>query len=440
MKKVYYNWREKLWVTPAFYSILAVLLSIGFFYVDLLLVRQYREFIPDILLTNVELAQTIMGALAGALLTMTTFTFSTILVVLTMYSSQFSPRTLKNFVHDRLTWRVLGVFLGGFIYNTLSLLFMRDALYTHDVISTFVGILIAFLCLSTFAYFIHHIATHVQVEKLIDELEKDAERIIGTYSDKQQQEMELETQWNPDGFAETILAGTDGYIQFLYFDKLTGYAVEHELEVEILHGIGSYVHENTPLFRVYQRQQEDLDLRRFITIGTERTTDQDLDFAIQKMVEVALRAISPGINDPNTANGIIIRVGRLLGKLSHLETGALTIRDEEQKDRVRYPFFTFPHFLYLTFHQLIHYGKEDVSVVAAILESLTNAAQLSSPSHHEAIWETQLYVLEHVEEASFKRLDRRYIQGKLDRLAQAMDRRPVLLSDYRRDRGQDQQL
>lgn len=245
--------------------------------------------------------------------------------------------------------------------------------------------------------------------------------------------MEIETQWNPDGFAETILAENDGYIQFLYFDNLTEYAVEHELEVEIFHGIGSYVHENTPLFRVYQRQQEDIDLHRFITIGTERTTDQDLDFAIQKMVEVALRAISPGINDPNTANGIIIRIGRLLGKLSHLETGAITIRDEKQKDRVRYPFFTFPHFLYLTFHQLIHYGKEDVSVVAAILEALTHAAQLSDQAHHEAIWETQLHVLEHLEGSPFKRLDRRYIQGKLDGLAKAVDRRPVLLSDYQPD-------
>lgn len=430
MKKIFYNWREKLWVTPAIYSFLAVLLSIAFFYVDLLLVQQYQEFIPDILLTNVQLAQTIMGALAGALLTMTTFTFSTILVVLTMYSSQFSPRTLKNFVHDRLTWRVLGVFLGGFIYNTLSLMFMRDALYTHDVISTFVGIVIAFLCLSTFAYFIHHIATNVQVEKLIQELEEDAERIIDSYKEKQQQDMEIESEWNPDGFAKTIQAENDGYIQFLYFDKLTEYAVEHNLEVELFHSIGSYVHEETALFRVYQREQEEIDLHRFVTIGTERTTDQDLDFAIQKMVEVALRAISPGINDPNTANGIIIRIGRLLGKLSHLETGAITITDEQQKDRIRYPFFTFDQFLYLTFHQLIHYGKEDVSVVAAIFEALTNAAQLSGSARHEAIWETQLHVLEHLEGSPFKRLDRRYIQSKLDALAQAMDRRPVLLSDY----------
>ncbi|OHX51521.1 hypothetical protein BB776_03050 [Planococcus salinarum] len=125
MKKFTLWIKEKLWVTPAAYSILAVALSIIFFYIDLHWIDAMSEYIPSILLTNVDLAKTIMGSLSGALLTMTTFTFSTILVVLTMYSSQFSPRTLKNFVHDRLTWRVLGIFLGGFIYNTLSLLFMR---------------------------------------------------------------------------------------------------------------------------------------------------------------------------------------------------------------------------------------------------------------------------------------------------------------------------
>ncbi|MGM0899316.1 MAG: DUF2254 domain-containing protein [Bacillota bacterium] len=433
MKKLLYNLREKLWVTPALYSLLAVILSIAFFYVDSLFVQEYREFIPDILLTNVQLAQTIMGALAGALLTMTTFTFSTILVVLTMYSSQFSPRTLKNFVHDRLTWRVLGVFLGGFIYNTLSLLFMRDALYTTDVISTFIGIVIAFLCLATFAYFIHHIATNVQVEKLIEELEEDAERLIDSFSGEQQDDMETDVEWKPDGFRSTITAYNDGYIQFLYFDKLVEYASTHNLEIEILHSIGSYVHENTDLFYVYQTQQEEVDLHQFVTIGTERTTEQDLDFAIQKMVEVALRAISPGINDPNTANGIIIRMGRLLGKLSHLEMGAITIGDEEKHGRVRYSFFPFSHFLYLTFHQLIHYGKNDVSVVTAILEALTNAAQLSDSAHYDAIWEIQLHVLEHLEGAPFKRLDRRHLQEKLDGLAKAVDRRPVLLSDYQLD-------
>ena len=366
MKKMFYNWREKLWVTPAIFSFFAVVLSVAMFYVDLLLVERYREFFPDILLTNVDLAKTIMGELAGALLTMTTFTFSTILVVLTMYSSQFSPRTLKNFIHDPVTWRVLGIFLGGFIYNTLSLLFMRDDLYETDVLSAFVGILIAFICLATFAYFIHHIATHVQVGKLLNELEADASRVIDDYSKKQKHDMEIKANWRPDGIAQTIKAQKHGYIQFLHFDKILECAEKENLEIEILQKIGSWVHEETELFRIYRKEDIQIDTKKFVSIGQERTSSQDIDFAIQKMVEVALRAISPGINDPNTANGIIIRIGRLLGKMSHLKTGAIVMADGEGHPRINYHFLSYEDILYRTFHQLAHYGKADVSVIAAV--------------------------------------------------------------------------
>jgi len=431
MKKMFYNWREKLWVTPAIFSFFAVVLSVAMFYVDLLLVERYREFFPDILLTNVDLAKTIMGELAGALLTMTTFTFSTILVVLTMYSSQFSPRTLKNFIHDPVTWRVLGIFLGGFIYNTLSLLFMRDDLYETDVLSAFVGILIAFICLATFAYFIHHIATHVQVGKLLNELEADASRVIDDYSKKQKHDMEIKANWRPDGIAQTIKAQKHGYIQFLHFDKILECAEKENLEIEILQKIGSWVHEETELFRIYRKEDIQIDTKKFVSIGQERTSSQDIDFAIQKMVEVALRAISPGINDPNTANGIIIRIGRLLGKMSHLKTGAIVMADGEGHPRINYHFLSYEDILYRTFHQLAHYGKADVSVIAAMLESLTIAVEASEKQHHEVIWASQLYLLDHLEYAALSQLDQRYLQSKLDAIAHAADRRPVILRQYK---------
>lgn len=431
MKKAFYNWREKLWVTPAFFSLLAILLSIAMFYVDLLLVERFREYIPGIVLTNVELAKTIMGELAGALLTMTTFTFSTILVVLTMYSSQFSPRTLKNFIHDPVTWRVLGIFLGGFIYNTLSLLFMRDDLYETDVLAAFVGIVIAFICLATFAYFIHHIATHVQVGKLLNELEADAERVISDYSEKQKNDMELSEGWVPGGMVKTLKAQQDGYIQFLHFDEIVDCAKQQEFEIEILQRIGTYVHEETELFRVYVKEERDLDIHRFVTIGQERTSSQDVDFAVQKMVEVALRAISPGINDPNTANGIILRIGRLLGKMSHLKTGAIVMADDRGQARVKYHFFSYEDLLYRTFHQLAHYGKEDVSVVGSMFEALTIALETSGQHDREAIWASHLYVLDRLDGQSLSGMDRQFVQGKLDALARAADRRPLLLSQQK---------
>ena len=281
MKNMTYWLKEKFWVTPAIYSIVAVALSIIFFYLDLLLVERFNDYIPTILLTNVDLAKTIMGSLAGALLTMTTFTFSTILVVLTMYSSQFSPRTLKNFVHDRLTWRVLGIFLGGFVYNTLSLLFMRDDLYNHNVISTFIGILIAFFCLATFAYFVHHIASTIQVGKLSVELVGDAERVISLYEKLENENSDPSFPWNPVGIKETVRAETTGYVQLLSFDKMKNYSQEHGVKIELTVKIGDFVFEGKSLANVYGERSHNVSVNDFLVIGEERITEQDIDFSIQ---------------------------------------------------------------------------------------------------------------------------------------------------------------
>ncbi|WP_298832236.1 DUF2254 domain-containing protein [uncultured Planococcus sp.] len=419
MKSLSFWLKEKLWLTPALYIVMAVLLSITFFYIDLLYIERLKPYIPSILLTNVDLAKTIMGSLSGALLTMTTFTFSTILVVLTMYSSQFSPRTLKNFIHDKITWRVLGIFLSGFIYNTLSLLFMRDDLYTTDVISTFVGILIAFFCLSTFAYFIHYIATHVQVGQLVNELIGDTEKAIAKLKELQENEDGKETEWNPVGIKETHHAEKEGYIQYLSFDKLVDYTEEHELEVEILVQTGDYIYEGKPIFHVFKTSETEVSAADFYSIGTSRTSEQDLDFAIQKLVEVALRAISPGINDPNTANEIIVRLGRLLGHLGQLKTGPFLLSGEEKGERVLYRFPTYKSVLYKTFYQIAHYGKEDISVLISIVESLTVAAELVPKRHHQELWDTHGYVLEAVDTQGLKLFDRETLQEKVDQLAVA---------------------
>lgn len=419
MKSLSFWLKEKVWLTPAVYIVMAVLLSIALFYVDQLYIEDLKPYIPSVLLTNVELAKTIMGSLAGALLTMTTFTFSTILVVLTMYSSQFSPRTLKNFIHDKTTWRVLGIFLSGFIYNTLSLLFMRDELYSTEVISTFVGIVIAFFCLSTFAYFIHYIATYVQVGQLINNLISDAEEAISKTKELQESEKGQESAWDPVGVKEIHRAEKEGYIQFLSFDKLVNYAKEHDLKVEILVQTGDYVYEGKSILTIFKTNEKEVSADSFYSLGTSRTSDQDLEFALQKLVEVALRAISPGINDPNTANEIIIRLGRLLGQIGQLKTGPFLLGGDKKQERVLYRFPPYKKILYKTFYQLSHYGKEDISVLISIIESLTVASEFVSKKNHQEIWDIHGYILEGVDARELKSFDLEMLQEKIDRLATA---------------------
>ncbi|MDN3450775.1 DUF2254 domain-containing protein [Planococcus sp. APC 3906] len=427
MKSTIYLFKEKFWLTPAIFSILAIALSVGFFYVDLLLVERFKEFIPSILLTKVDLAKTIMGTLAGALLTMSTFTFSTILVVLTMYSAQFSPRALKNFVHDPVTWRVLGIFLGGFIYNTLSLLFMRDDLYTHDVLSTFVGIVIAFFCLGTFAYFIHYIATTVQVSKLIEVLIKDAEDVISYYEEFEEKcaVSEISDGLNPIGIIETVNAETSGYLQFMSFEKLLGHADKNGFEVDVLVCIGDYIYEGKPLMNIYRKEGQDYDVSGYYSIGGERSAEQDLPYALQKLVEIALRAISPGINDPNTANDIIVRIGRLLGKTAHIPHGELALANKEGQHIVKCTLPEFSGVLYKVYYQMAYYGKEDISVMHSMADSLKIVAELAPSEHHQAIWDIQTYILESLEGQQLKSMDQDFLQKKVDELAVATGQRSI---------------
>ena len=106
---------KRMWIILGAYFLVALFLSIIVILIDnrTLPVQQY---IPDVFFTSVALARQILGMLAGVLLTITTFTFSTILIVLTMYSSQFSPRVIENFLTNKITLTVLGIYVGGFFY------------------------------------------------------------------------------------------------------------------------------------------------------------------------------------------------------------------------------------------------------------------------------------------------------------------------------------
>ncbi|MFW6030066.1 MAG: DUF2254 family protein, partial [Halanaerobiales bacterium] len=134
--------------------------------------------LPNYFFTSVNLARDILSTLVGSLFGMITVSFSTIMVVLTMYSSQFSPRTVKVFLCSKLTLKVLGVFVGGFIYSIISLLFMKNPAGTNVVFSAFFRIIIAIICLGYFVVFIHHTANSVQVNILIERLRDEVIELV----------------------------------------------------------------------------------------------------------------------------------------------------------------------------------------------------------------------------------------------------------------------
>ncbi|WP_255472995.1 DUF2254 domain-containing protein [Planomicrobium sp. CPCC 101079] len=418
---------KKIWITPALYSLVAIALSIASFNFDLLVVERFSDSIPRILLTNVELGKDIMGVLAAAILTMTTFTFSTVLVVLTTYTSQFSPRSSENFINNKVTRRVLGIFVGGFVYASLSLLYMQDKTFGHEVLTPSFGVFISFLCVATFAYYIHFISSNVRVTALINKLVGDIDHVVSNYKKMQEKNHISLENWEPSGREQEIEMGEEGYVQFIDLVNLVKFAEERDIEIEVLVTTGDYVYKDMPIFRIYQDEEEELALAKFFQTGPERTVEQDIGYSIQKLMEVAIRAISPSLNDPNTANEILIRIGRLLGEIGQLKTKGWVLTDSADHNRLVYHFPSYDTLLYHTFFQISKYGSSDISVMSAMTESLKAALRSAPVERHDEIWEIQEYILDGLDCTEMKKKDVEYLQKKVDELAELTNQQTIVL-------------
>lgn len=174
MKRLINKIRESIWLYPTIYSLLALCLSIGITLIDKSYSFQLSNIYNSLFYTRLPLAQTVLNIVAGAFITIATFTFSTTMVVLTMYSSQFTPRVVENFLNEKTTMKSFGVFLSGFIYAIASILFMKTNGDGNLVIAASVGVIYVIVGLVYFLIFVQSVSNHIQVSDLTLRLYEEA--------------------------------------------------------------------------------------------------------------------------------------------------------------------------------------------------------------------------------------------------------------------------
>src|SRR5690606_1167492 len=188
----------------------------------------------------------------------------------------------------------------------------------------------------------------------------------------------------PQTLQGKVKAEKAGYVQFINLAELVEIAEKEQAEIEVLVKIGDYVFEEKPIVKIHSSHSNKLDLKERILIGDERTAEQDLGYAVQKIVEVAIRATSPGRQDPNTANDILVRLGHVLGEMGHLMTDGLVLTDETGHNRLLYRFSSYSDILYKAFYQIVYHSKKDISVFIAMANSLIVAASIAPEMRHDA--------------------------------------------------------
>ncbi len=295
-----------------------------------------------------EGARSVLSTIAGSTITVAGVVFSITIVTLSLASSQFGPRLLRNFMNDRATQFVLGVFVSTFLYTLLILRTIRgtDANSFVPFLSVTSGILFAVASVGFLIFFIHHVPNSIQAENLVGRVAEELQaRVDRLYPDElgegpREKKSDVEARL-PRGFAEEaepIHSKKSGFIQAIDEERLLQLAQREGLIIQLCRRPGDFIAEEAALAVAWPADK----LTKKVTdecydaffFGWHRTPNQDIEYAIDQLVEVAVRALSPGINDPFTAMSCIEWLGVALIRVGRRQIPSALHYDEENHLRL----------------------------------------------------------------------------------------------------------
>jgi uncharacterized membrane protein len=333
-----------------------------------------------------EGARELLSAIASSMITVAGVSFSVMIVALTLASQQFGPRLLRNFMRDTGNQIVLGTFIATFTYCLLVLRTVRsDESDFVPHVSVTLAIVFALASLGVLIYFIHHAAVSIQAPELIAMVAKDLhEGIERLYPEQLGQSSASELEELPDTIeafetkGHAISTTEAGYLQSVDDDRLMTIAREKDLVVLLKCRPGDFVIEDEEIARA--RPADRMDgatveaLRGAFIFGSQRTHLQDVEFSLQQLVEVAVRALSPSVNDPFTALNCIDRIAAVLSVLARRSFPSPYRRDADGSLRVVAPRTSFAGILSLAFDPIRQYGRTSVPVNLGLLDAIVKIA------------------------------------------------------------------
>ena len=282
-------------------------------------------------------ARTLLGAIASSTIGVAGTLFSITIAALTLASSQMGPRLLRNFIRDRGNQVTLGVLLGTFAYALILLRSVRGGESPAFVpaLGVTLGLALAGACIALLVYFIHHVASRINVDTVIALVHAELETGLARLT------LDSAPAAPPDPIdwsrAPTVCLPVSGYLQQVDTAALADWADQNDCVIHLLRRPGEFVFPNTAIARISKHVAgAEVAVRHRIALSPQAGAPADLTFPVAQLVEIAVRALSPGINDPRTAVSVLNRLGAALAILTqrHLDTDVIT-RDGVARLRVR---------------------------------------------------------------------------------------------------------
>lgn len=372
-----------LWFVPGSITVGAGVMAFWAIWLDRVL---FLEDAPSFLYSGgPEGARAVLSTTAGSMITVAGVAFSMTMVAFSFASSQLGPRLIGNFMRDRGNQVVLGTFIGTFVYCILVLRTVSEKparFVPHIGVS--VGLVLAVLSLGVLIYFIHHTALALQADHVIGLVGRELDHSIkhlypgsmgeGGATARTDEFKRQEAQFRDADVAAVSLEAS-GYVKTLEVDRLMKVATKHDLVIRILSRPGRYAHDGIPVAQIRPPHRASEEVKEevaqaFVTAWT-RNSQQDVEFAVNQMVEVAVRALSPGINDPFTAITCIDRLTTAILHLMRTEFPSRFRVDGEGRLRVIADRPDFKGVVDAAFHQIRQTGAQLPAVMIRLLEALT---------------------------------------------------------------------
>ena len=379
--------QESLWFVPGLMVITAMGLAGGLVEFDANTSWNGTKRYPLLFGVGVEGSRGMLTAIAGSMLTVAALAFSLTLTTITQVSNQYSPRVLRNFMADRINQVVMGYFVAVFTYCLIVLGTIRGTDENKFVPGTavLVGLALALGGVAALILFIHHIAESLQTGTIVRHIHAETIEAITNFfpdrfgdpiDDPQEAKRALAYAREEAGW-HSVTTNHTGYLQRINTEGLLSWAVKHKVVLRIERDMGAFVGENSVIFSVrsgMERPDPDEadwpnDLIKYVSIGRNRNIGQDVSFGIQQLVDIALKALSPGINDTTTAIMAVDYLGAILAQLAHREFPA-RLRSDGKNLRILVLSADFDSYVRLAFDLVRVNAKGNHAVLRRLIRAL----------------------------------------------------------------------
>ncbi len=349
-----------------------------------------KEFVPQLIIENGDTALTILSVCIGGLISMMVFSFSMVMLLLSQASSNFSPRLLPGLISDKTHQIILGLYLATILYNIFVLFSVEpdENSYSLPGLAILIGITFTLICLCAFIYFIHNISQSIQINNILDDIfDKSLKRLSKIIRDEKDTPSK-----DSDAFEDTsnwysYSAKKCGYLQNISIQNVLNFCKNHDIKIYITQPKGFFVQSNGHFIKTNEELEEKslIELYSYINFSRSELVEDNYILAFKQITEIAVKAMSPGINDPGTAVNSIDYLTELFALRLKKSDNSIYFLDNELYLKIAT--VDFSELIYTTMASLRTYCKHDPVIVQKLLLMLNylSEQQAYSKKYKECI-------------------------------------------------------